>query len=159
MSVSVYAAMKKITVYTWFFLLLMLIHSCIVSGPKYTRVEKVMTLEPGMTRDDVNARLGLKPYDIYCFDSTGNRSYVYKYRTTDRKTVPFLLKDTNGVKSRGKYMDLIAYYDTSNVAYRFESKPTDSKLDEKRLDINTVVTIITVTLPTLLVYFGITKNE
>lgn len=150
--------MKNATVAS-FVTLLILVQSCIVSGPKYTRVEKVMHLKTGMTKEEVNKQLGLKPYDIYCFDSTGNNSYVYKYRTTDRKTVPFLLKDTNGVKSRGKYMDLIAYYDTSNVAYRFESKPTDSKLDEKRLDINTLVTVMTVTLPAVAVYLGITKSE
>src|SRR3990167_9928508 len=77
----------------------LLVQSCVVSGPKYTRVEKVMELSPGMSLQTVNAKLGIKPYDIYIYDSTGNHSYIYKYRTTDRKTVPFLLKDTNGRKS------------------------------------------------------------
>ncbi len=137
----------------------LLLQSCIVSGPKYAHVEQVMELSPGMTMETVNQKLGIKPYDLHIYDSVGNRSYIYKYRTTDRKTVPFLLKETNGKKSIGKYMDLVAYYDTANVAYRFESKPTDSKLDEKRLNVNTIVTIITVILPTTLVYLGIKKDS
>ncbi len=135
-----------------------LLQSCIVSGPKYTHVEKVMMLSTGMTKDSVNKHLGIQPYDINAYDSIGNRSYVYKYRTTDRKTVPFLLKETNGRKSLGKYVDLVAYYDSTDVAYRFESRPTDSKLDEKRLNVNTLVTIITVIVPTVLVYLGIQKT-
>lgn len=135
------------------------LQSCIVSGPKYTHVENVMKLSPGMSMDTVNQRLGIMPYDINAYDSTGNRSYIYKYRTTDRKTLPFLLKETNGRKSLGKYVDLVAYYDSTNVAYRFESRPTDSKLDEKRLNVNTLVTIITVVVPTVLVYLGIKKDS
>lgn len=135
------------------------LQSCIVSGPKFTHVEKVMELSPGMSLDTVNSRLGVQPYDINAYDSTGNRSYIYKYRTTDRKTLPFLLKETNGRTTLGKYVDLVAYYDSTNVAYRFESRPTDSKLDEKRLNINSLVTVITVVVPTVLVYLGITKDS
>jgi len=137
----------------------MVLQSCVVSGPKYTHVEKVMGLSPGMSLDTVNKRLGIGPYDMYAYDSLGNRSFVYKYRTTDRKTVPFLLKETNGRKSLGKYMDLVAYFDSTDVAYRFESKTTDSKLDEKRLNVSTIVTIITVIIPTVLVYLGIKSTS
>ena len=117
-----------------------------------------MELSPGMSLQTVNTKLGIQPYDINIYDSLGNRSYIYKYRTTDRKTVPFLLKETNGRKTTGKYMDLIAYYDSTNTAYLFESKATDSKLDEKRLNVNTIVTIITVIVPTVLVYLGLNKD-
>ncbi len=137
----------------------LLFQSCIVSGPKYTHVEQVMQLQTGMTLDTVNRRLGITPYDFYLFDSTGNRSYVYKYRTTDRKTVPFFTKETNGKEKIGRYMDLVAYYDTANVAYRFESKPTDSKLEQKKINIQSVVTLFTVVVPALLVYLGIQKSN
>ncbi len=152
--------MKKIHKLLAIFLVpVILLQSCIVSGPKFTHVEKVMELSPGMSLDTVNSRLGVKPYDINAYDSIGNRSYIYKYRTTDRKTLPFILKETNGRKTLGKYVDLVAYYDSTNVAYRFESRPTDSKLDEKRLNINSLVTIITVVVPTVLVYLGIKKDS
>lgn len=137
----------------------LLLQSCIVTAPKYTHVEQVMELEPGMTYDSVNAKLGIKPYDINVYDSVGNHSYIYKYRTTDRRTLPFLLKETNGKKITGRYVDLVAYYDSLNVAYKFESKPTDSKIDEKKLNVNTIVTIITVIVPTVLVYLGVTKSD
>jgi len=118
-----------------------------------------MQLRTGMTLDTVNRRLGIQPYDMYIFDSTGNHSYVYKYRTTDRKTAPFLTKETNGKKKIGRYMDLIAYYDTANVAYRFESQATDSKLEQKKININALVTLVTVVVPALLVYLGIQKTK
>lgn len=136
-----------------------LMQSCIVTAPKYTHVEQVMQLEPGMTKDSVNARLGIQPYDINVYDSVGNHSYVYKYRTSDRRTLPFLLKETNGKKITGRYMDLVAYYDSLDVAYKFESKTTDSKIDEKKLNVNTIVTILTVIVPTVFVYLGITKES
>lgn len=138
--------------------LLILLQSCIVSGPKYTHVESVLKLKPGMSKAAVNDSLGLDPYDLNYYDSTGLYSVIYKYRVTDRKTVPFLLKETNGVKAKGRYMDLIVYYDSSDVAYRFESKISESKLKESRLDINSVITAATITVPSILVYLGITKG-
>ncbi|MDF3028146.1 MAG: hypothetical protein K0S23_2453 [Fluviicola sp.] len=135
------------------------LQSCIVSAPKYTHVEQVMQLKPGMSLDTVNQRLGIQPYDIDIYDSTGYRSFVYKYRTTDRKTIPFMLKETNGKKKIGKYMDLVAYYDSTDIAYRFESRPTDSKVDQKKFNINAVVTIVTVIVPALLVYLGIQNTK
>jgi hypothetical protein len=135
------------------------LQACIVSAPKYTHVEQVMQLKTGMSLDTVNQRLGIKPYDIDIYDSTGYRSFVYKYRTTDRKTIPFMLKETNGKKKIGKYMDLVAYYDSTDIAYRFESRPTDSKVDQKKFNINAVVTIITVIVPALLVYLGIQNTK
>lgn len=108
--------------------------------------------------DSVNRKLGVEPYDINIYDSIGYRSFIYKYRTTDRKTIPFMLKETNGKKKIGKYMDLVAYYDSTNIAYRFESRPTDSKVDQKKFNVNAIVTIVTVVVPALLVYLGIQKT-
>ena len=135
------------------------LQSCIVSAPKYTHVEQVMQLKTGMSIDTVNQRLGITPYDMDIYDSTGYRSFIYKYRTTDRKTVPFMLKETHGKRKIGKYMDLVAYYDSTDIAYRFESRPTDSKVDQKKFNINILVTIVTVVVPSLLVYLGIQKTQ
>ena len=135
------------------------LQSCIVSAPKYTHVEQVMQLKTGMSIDTVNQRLGITPYDMDIYDSTGYRSFIYKYRTTDRKTVPFMLKETHGKRKIGKYMDLVAYYDSTDSAYRFESRPTDSKVDQNKFNINILVTIVTVVVPSLLVYLGIQKTQ
>lgn len=139
-------------------LLSLVYQSCIVSAPKYTNVEKVLELKPGMSQSQVNEHLGIKPYDLDCFDSSGCHSLIYKYRVTDRKTVPFLLKETNGVKSKGKYMDLIAYYNAGDTVYKLESRITDSKLNERRLNFGKVLSAITVTVPSVLVYLGITQE-
>ena len=135
------------------------LQSCIVSAPKYTHVEQVMQLKTGMFIDTVNKIIGITPYDMDFYDYTGYRSFIYKYRTTDRKTVPFMLKETNGKRKIGKYMDLVAYYDSTDIAYRFESRPTDSKVDQKKFNINILVTIVTVVVPSLLVYLGIQKTQ
>jgi len=150
--------MRKAKILALTILLSLVYQFCIVSAPKYTHVEKVLVLKPGMTQKEVNDTLGIGPYDINYSDSTGNHSLIYKYRVTDRKTVPFLLRETNGVKSKGKYMDLIAFYDSSDVAYAFQSKYSDSRINERRLDFNKVLTAITITAPSVLVYLGITKD-
>lgn len=137
----------------------LLIQSCIVSAPKYSHVEHVMQLKIGMSKDSVSSRLGVEPYDIDIYDSTGYRSFVYKYRTTDRSTIPFRLKETNGKEKIGKYMDLVAYFDSTDIAYRFESRPTDSKVDQKKFNINAIVTIVTVIVPALLVYLGVQSTK
>jgi len=149
--------MKKFSSVCLLIATLLHLNSCIVTGPKFSNVDCVLKLKTGMTKTEVDTQLGIGPYDIYKFDSIGRSSYVYKYRVMDRRTVPFLLKETNGVKARGKYMDLIAYYDTTNVAYSFESKHTDSKLRETRLNFNNVMTLITVTVPAIFIYLGITE--
>jgi len=137
----------------------LLVQSCIVSAPKYAHVEQVIQLKTGMSLDSVNRKLGVEPYDINIYDSTGYRSFIYKYRTTDRKTIPFMLKETNGKKKIGKYMDLVAYFDSTDIAYRFESRSTDSKVDQKKFNVNAIVTIVTVVVPALLVYLGIQKTK
>lgn len=135
-----------------------LLSSCIVSSPKFTSASKVMTLKPGMSYDTVNARLGLQPYYVLCYDSTQFKSYVYTYRLSDRKTVPLLLKETNGIKSKGKYMDLIAHFNPSDSLVSFESHISESKLRKQKIDINSIITAVTITVPSILVYIGI-SNE
>jgi hypothetical protein len=151
--------MKTVLSYCTLAVLLASLNGCIVSGPKYTRTEKVMELKLGMSLDEVNQHLGIKPYYIKSYDSIGERSFVYKYRVTDRKTVPFLVKETNGIESIGKYMDLVTYYTKSDTLYKLESKLTETEIKEKKLNINTLITAITVTVPSILVYLGITNSK
>lgn len=140
-----------------FFLICVLLHSCIVRGPKYTTVEKVLQLKPGITYAETNKLLNSSPYDLNAYDSSGVRSYIYKYRVTDRKTVPFLLKENNGKEFSSKYMDLVAYFSVNDILFKFESKPTDSDLKEKRLNINNLIVFFTVTVPAVFVFLGINK--
>lgn len=132
--------------------------SCIVTGPQYTRVEKVLKLSVGMSSAEVENTLGIHPYDLCRLDSLGNKTVIYKYRVTDRRTVPFFLKDTNGFKVRGKFVDLYATYNVKDTLIALHAQPSQSKLTEKKLNINTLLTFLTVTAPAVLIFFGIKSS-
>jgi hypothetical protein len=133
------------------------IHGCIAHGPKYSRVEKVLQLRPGMSKGEAEKILGVRPYDLKSMDSLGTRTLIYKYRVTERRTLPFLLKDTNGQEIRGKFVDLHITYNSEDTLVSMFSKKTDSEIREKRVDINTLINFITVTAPAVLIYLGITQ--
>lgn len=135
-----------------------LLSGCIVKGPKYTHVENVLTVNNGMTLNEVNTLLKLKPYDLRSLDSLGNKVLIYKYRLTDRRTVPLFLKDTNGKEISSKFMDLYCTFNSKNILVKLESKSSNSELKEQRLNINSVLTFLTVTAPAFLVYLGISAN-
>src|SRR5882672_515052 len=87
--------MKKVI--PLFFFFFFSINGCIVVRPPYSKVEKVFTLQPGMTKEDVSKILDIPPYDLKSLDdSSGQIVLIYKYRVTDRKTLPFLVKPKNG---------------------------------------------------------------
>jgi len=138
-------------------LLLFAVSSCIVKGPKYTHVEKVLTLKNGMTLNEVNTTLGLKPYDLISLDSAGNKVLMYKYRLTDRRTVPLFLKDTNGKEISAKFADLHCTFSADNVLVKLASQKSESELKEQRLDINSVMNFMSVTLPAVLIYLGFSQ--
>ena len=147
--------MKKIK-YASVILFSFLFCSCIVHAPKYTGVEEVLQLKVGMTKDEVSKTLGIPPYDL---KSVTDKEiiYIYKYRTTDRNTVPLFMNKTNGVKTKGKWVDLFISYDTegkvTNIASCSDCETT--KISEKKVNINTVITIIAILLPSVAVYFGL----
>jgi hypothetical protein len=138
------------------FLLLCFVSSCIVKAPKYTTVEKVLALKLGLTKDEVSERLGIPPYNFKSLTDSGT-VLLYKYRVTDRTTLPFLLKEANGKNVRGRYVNLLVYYDTKGYANKIEScNSCDlSIVEEKRVDVNKLITFLTITLPIVLVFFGI----
>jgi hypothetical protein len=137
-------------------LFLFFISSCIVQGPRYTRVEKVLTLKLGMTKEEVSKTLNVSPYDLKAItDST--ETLIYKYRVTDRRTIPFLMKPNNGTSVTGKYVDLFITFSKEGKAINIESCSDCEKTDEKRMkiDFNKIITFITVTTPALLIYLGL----
>lgn len=135
--------------------------SCIVQAPAYTKVEQVLSLKPGMTKEEVSAVLGIPPYDLKSVNEKGETVLIYKYRVTDRKTVPFLMKSSNGVKARGKWVDLFITYGPDGKATSIEScsECEETKPVEKKIDINALLTVITVTIPAILVYLGFTHSQ
>ncbi|MEO6304754.1 MAG: hypothetical protein ABIP51_16455 [Bacteroidia bacterium] len=133
-----------------------IITSCVVRAPRFTMVEKVFELKMGMTKEEVSQVLNVKPYNFKLLNDTVS-VLLYKYRVTDRVILPFLLKENNGRSVRGKYVNLMITYNVSGKATRIEScndcDPTT--IDEKKFDVNKVVTFLTVTLPVVLVFLGI----
>jgi hypothetical protein len=130
--------------------------SCIVNAPKFTTIEKVLTLHLGMSSEEVSCALGIPPYNFILHNDSVT-VLLYKFRVSDRTTLPFLLRETNGRKVRGRYVNLLVTYDKRLIATKMEScddcDPTI--VNQKKIDINKVITFITVTLPVLLVYLGI----
>jgi len=132
-----------------------MLNGCLVRGPRYTTIEKVMTVKPGMTLAQVNQNLTSKPYDINTYDSLGSKSYIYKYRVADRATVPLFLKENNGKTVRGKYMDLVTFFSVNDTLIKFESRPSDNAHEEKKIDLDKIITFFSVTVPALLVLLGL----
>jgi outer membrane protein assembly factor BamE (lipoprotein component of BamABCDE complex) len=147
--------MKKLK-FAFSFVALCFLCSCIVHAPKYTGIEEVLLLKIGMTKDQVSDVLGIPPYDLKSYTDTAT-VYIYKYRTTDRKTLPFAMNKTNGVKSKGKWVDLFVTYNKEGKATRIEScsECEETKVSEKKFDVNAVLMIITVVVPSVLVYLGL----
>ena len=138
------------------FFLLALFGSCVVHAPKYTGIEEVLQLKVGMTKDEVSKTLGIPPYDLKSVTDSST-VYIYKYRTTDRKTLPFAMNKSNGMKSKGKWVDLF-------ITYNHEGKVTaivscsdceTTRVSEKKIDLNMVLLLVTVTIPAVLLYFGL----
>lgn len=56
-----------------------------VIAPSYTNVEKITSLKPGMTLEQVNQTLGNKPYDFYYGEDEGTTVVTYRYRRLNRR--------------------------------------------------------------------------
>jgi hypothetical protein len=131
--------------------------SCIVQAPKYASVEKVLSLTTGISKDSVSKILGIPPYDLKSISDSGI-VLIYKYRTTDRKTIPFFMNKTNGVKAKGKWVDLfITYGKDDNVSgIKSCSVCEETKIAQKKFDYAPIISIISaLTLPAALIYLGI----
>jgi outer membrane protein assembly factor BamE (lipoprotein component of BamABCDE complex) len=137
-----------------------LLSSCVVEAPKYTGIEEVLTLKTGMTKEEVSKTLGIPPYDLKTVTDTQS-TYIYKYRTTDRRTVPLFMNKTNGMKSKGKWVDLfITYNKDGKVAeIRSCSDCEETKITEKKIDYNAIIALLAATVPAVLVYLGLQSNN
>ena len=113
-----------------------------------------------MTKNEVDEALGVKPYDIKGMTDTST-VLIYVYRTIDRRTLAFNTKPTNGKKSTGKYVQLEVTYSNENKVIRMESCNLcpDNLVTKSRIDFEKVFTFVTVTLPVLLVFFGIATTQ
>ena len=141
--------------YISIFFLLATLSSCISQSPKYTSLEQVMSLKTGMTKNQINDSLGIQPYDIRWYSDTTTQ-YIYKYRTTDRRTFSFYTKKTNGIRTTGKYVDLMVTYDKKDIATEIRScsECGETKLKESKLNLDAIGRFFTATVPAAPVHFS-----
>jgi hypothetical protein len=129
-----------------------------VQSPKYTTLEKVMTLKLGMSKTEVEETLGLKPYNLKSCTDTSN-VFIYVYRVTDRRTLSFNTKPVNGRQKIGKYVQLEVGYSKKDRVISIESCNLcpDNLVNIDRIDFGKIIIFLTVTLPVLLIYVGLQK--
>ena len=136
--------------------ILLFLTSCIVQSPKYTTLEKVMSLQLGMSKGQVEEILGIQPYNLKAYNDTSN-VFIYVYRVTDRRTISFDTKPVNGKKALGKYVQLDVAYSKDGKVINIESCSLcpDNLVTTSKIDFEKVLVFVTVTLPVLLIYFGL----
>ncbi len=139
-----------------FFLIIFFLSSCLVQSPKYTSIDQVMSLETGMTKVQVEDRLGVKPYDVKLLTDS-SKVYIYVYRVSDRKTLSFNTKPVNGRKTTGKYVQLDVTYSMQDSLISIETcrMCPDNLTTTSKINVEKMVLFVTVTLPVLLIYFGL----
>jgi len=118
-----------------------------------------MSLHLGMSRSGVEDVLGIKAYDLKAYTDTST-VLIYVYRVIDRKTISFYTKPVNGRKSTGKYVQLEVTFSKDDRVTKIESCNlcTDNLVATSKIDIGKIIAFVTVTLPVLLVYFGLQNN-
>ena len=137
---------------------LLLLSSCIVQSPKYATLPQVMALKLGMCKEEVEKILGVQPYDLKAFTDT-TTIFIYVYRVYDRKTVSFFTKPTNGYKGLGKYVQLMVGYSKEDRSISIESCSLcpDNLVVKNKIDFEKIFAFVTVTLPLILIYAGLSK--
>ena len=130
--------------------------SCIVQSPKYSTLEKVMTLHLGMSKKQVEETLGIKPYNIKAFTDT-SIVFIYVYRVTERRTLSFDTKSVNGKETIGKYIQLAVAYSKDDKVLSIESCNLcpDNLVTTSQIDFGKIFVFITITLPVLLLFIGL----
>jgi len=135
-----------------------LLTSCIVQSPRYTTLPNVISLRLGMTRENVEKVLGVDPYDLKVYTDTSS-VFIYVYRVYERKTLSFFTRPLNGKVKLGKYVQLFVGYSKDNRVISIESCSLcpDNLVTRSKVDFEKIFVFITVTLPLILIYVGLTK--
>ena len=130
--------------------------SCFVRSPKYSTFSQVISLEPGMTKIQVEEILGIQPYDLKLRTDT-SIVFIYVYRVTERRTFSFHTTPLNGKEVTGKYVQLAVAYSNAGKVVSIESCSLcpDNLVTTSKIDFGEVLVFVTVTLPILLIYFGL----
>jgi hypothetical protein len=80
--------MKPLKIFIPIMSLILFLSGCTTTkwiAPPYTNVEKILNVEQGMNINEVNATLGIEPYNVYNLQEDGSSILVYHYRTMQRR--------------------------------------------------------------------------
>lgn len=69
-----------------------------VQAPKFTSVDRLLQVQPGMTYESVVQLLGCEPYNLLSNQLDGYSVYVYKYKLVDRELE---VENQNTLNQRG----------------------------------------------------------
>ncbi len=130
--------------------------SCIVQSPKFTSLDKVIALQIGMSKNEVEDLLGLEPYDLKALTDS-SKTYIYIYRVKNRRTFSFDTKSVNGSDIKGKYVQLAIEYSNKGMVKHIESCSLcpDNLVSTSKIDFEKIFVFVTVTLPIILLYLGL----
>jgi hypothetical protein len=117
-----------------------------------------MSLKTGMTKAQVEETLGVQPYDLKSLTDT-SIVLIYIYRVIERRTLSFNNKPLNGKKVSGKYVQLAVTYTKDTCVASIESCNLcpDNLVTTSKIDFGEILVFVTVTLPLLLIYFGVNQ--
>ncbi len=137
-------------------LMCLLFNACVVQSPKYTTLNHVLNLKVGMTKEEVETELGIKPYDLQSRSDSGN-VYIYVYRVEDRKTFSIQTREVNGQEVLGRYIQLAVTYTNDDKLVNMESCTLCPDNLEKvtKIDYMKIILFVTVTLPVILLFLGL----
>ena len=135
---------------------LLFLSSCIVQSPKYTTFDKMTSIQLGMSKEQVEVVLDVEPYDLKARTDTSN-TYIYIYRTVDRRTLAVITRPKNGAKSTGKYVQMEMEFTKDGRLIHMNSCNLcpDNLIIKSKVDIDKVLAFFTVTVPVILIYFGV----
>jgi hypothetical protein len=138
-----------------------LLTSCYVQHPRYSKMDQVLLLNPGQTMDTVSKILGTKPYDLVSKKDSGETVYLYKYRREEVKRIPVFMRRNKGIPAEGEFRDLYITFDIDGKVVEIETREEgrETVVDKKKIDPNSILqavtTIITVTLPAVMVFLSL----
>jgi len=136
--------------------MMMLCTSCIVQSPKYATIAQVLSLEVGMTQNEVEEVLGIGPYDLKALDDS-LRTLIYVYRVDDRRTLSLLTKAHNGKGTQGKYVQLNIAYSRDGRVVRIDSCSMcpENMVVTTAINFEKIFAFLMITVPSLLLLVGL----
>ncbi|MFT5021140.1 MAG: hypothetical protein ACI9CU_002548 [Polaribacter sp.] len=98
-----------------------------VIAPRYTHVEKMLDVKPGMELSVVKSTLGCDPYDMYVDEQTGKSVYTWNYKHNERYVSSRLLDKKDGATvGDDRVKDMSTVYCIFSEAYILESISTSA---------------------------------